>query len=1145
MAKRASNGVTAPRRRPLVALAVAAALSPSAVFAGSLLSNGTVALGVNDQGNLIYHGVGLRYIPTGGEALAPGCYCEGWGVADLYTRKYAKAGEAFGDANLVLESFTQTTDGAISVVQAAGVMRVTHAVAPSLSNNLYQMTVTVENLTDNPIHLRYRRTMDWDVPPTTFSEMVTIAVNGARDVIYTNDNGFGDGNPLVNVGKIRFEGEAVDNGPADHGALFDFDFGDLASHKSKEFVIYYGAAKNEFEALNALSMVGAEVYSLGKPNPSHSQVQPDGTPNTYIFGFGGVGGRPIVPVLPDLTLGGLRIIDNGAGQPIGLTARVGNAGHPDSGTVEGVVVNFYAGDPTSSGTLLGSRTLSSLAPGSFTEVALPAVSPTPTQQIYAWVDPLDEVRECRESNNRHDTPVASSTAQGDISVGTDQPAYGPDSAVQLTGSVTNTGAFAYELRAQLFIEDAAGNGIHAFPEQALGSVASNTSVALTADWNSGRYLTGSYRLRGVLRDVDGVQIDEAVAPFEIRADLAGGPAAAIQVLVDKPTYHPFDIVNLDTALRNTTLNQLLSNTTFQLTITAPDSSVVFAEIRAIDSLTSSQLLKVLSQLTLNGAALGAYQVTASLLAADGNVIASDTTSFSVANDLSRAITGAVQADKPQLYRGETQICRYTVNNDGTVTLVDLPVYRSLLDMSEGTLVRRESDTITLEPGQTSLTVRSESTADLTPGVHACALHATIDGQEVALGFDQFTVEQPPIIIQSSLDVGSHGRLLILLDADESGVTPEPHGPSGAASLAAQRDHLETLLTTAGWSYTIVTSADDFALELRSGGYAGYLLFNEQVKLPNTVQKELREAVFRGEGLVVAGDHDQRNALLDDALGINFRGTQQVGSVSGEAVGTLPLTVTGSGAVIESAGAEVLARYDSGGPAITRHAFGTGAALYVGFDWLAEATSNPISALDMLLDYSVSEVHPAELPVVAGGVTPVTIQLENEGIATSVEVTLELPTGVTVVDAPEAVSTAGTLTWILDLAEGEQRLLESWLRLPEGEITLTAHLRTGSEGTWVTYGEPIELHWWVAATAGIDDALTIAAASASDKAVQQAIQWLDKAEGRVAKGDLEGAIFALVEASDTLDPLLHSELRAAIAAALRSLELNWWALTSST
>lgn len=279
-----------------------------AIDPATTITNGLVTLGVNPEGNLVVGDIGLTYVPTGGEALAPGCACEGWGLGDAETGAFGKAGQSFGDRNISVESFTTTADSAVSVVlinDGGDVYRVTHDYHPSSSPNLFQVDVTVENISAAPVTIRYRRAMDWDVPPTEFDELVTLITNGATNVIFSSDDGFADGNPFAGPSQILFSGEATDSGPDDHGALFDFDFGSLAAGATDTFTIFYGASANQDEALAALIGVGAEIYSLGKPNPADSAVGTDGSPNTFIFGFAGVGGTIIggdepIPV-PSLT----------------------------------------------------------------------------------------------------------------------------------------------------------------------------------------------------------------------------------------------------------------------------------------------------------------------------------------------------------------------------------------------------------------------------------------------------------------------------------------------------------------------------------------------------------------------------------------------------------------------------------------------------------------------------------------------------------------------------------------------------------------------------------------------------------------------------------------------------------------------------
>lgn len=293
----------------VAALGLAASASAAAI-----ITNGTVTLGVDDLGQLNVPGgapspvsgttsVGLRFNATGNEATSHGCLCEGWGVGIGGTATGGFANNAIGTAGLALISFASDATTATSVVSVAGgALEVTHAFAPAAETpNLYRVTVTIKNTSGSDIaNLLYRRTFDWDVEPTTFSEFVTIGgTAGATAVLAAVDNGFCSSDVFSACSPlIGGSGDFTDIGPADIGSNFDFDFGMLKDGESFTFEIFYGAALTEVGALSALAAVGAEVFSLGQCASDPRGVGEAGC-NTFAFGFKGVGGRPIDdPVIP-------------------------------------------------------------------------------------------------------------------------------------------------------------------------------------------------------------------------------------------------------------------------------------------------------------------------------------------------------------------------------------------------------------------------------------------------------------------------------------------------------------------------------------------------------------------------------------------------------------------------------------------------------------------------------------------------------------------------------------------------------------------------------------------------------------------------------------------------------------------------------
>lgn len=186
--------------------------------AQAIINNGTVQLGVNQDASLNVGGgprssggtfggtttVGLRYIPTNAEATAPGCTCEGWGLGDDISRIWGGANTAVGGrTNIVVELFSADASTAQSVVRVGGIFRITHVYRPSPSPNLYQVDISIENISTSNRQPVYRRAMDWDIEPTPFNEYTTIITRGPGAAVptslrFASNNGFANSNVFSN-----------------------------------------------------------------------------------------------------------------------------------------------------------------------------------------------------------------------------------------------------------------------------------------------------------------------------------------------------------------------------------------------------------------------------------------------------------------------------------------------------------------------------------------------------------------------------------------------------------------------------------------------------------------------------------------------------------------------------------------------------------------------------------------------------------------------------------------------------------------------------------------------------------------------------------------------------------------------------------
>lgn len=270
---------------------------------------------------------------------------------------------------------------------------------------------------------------------------------------------------------------------------------------------------------------------------------------------------------------------------------------------------------------------------------------------------------------------------------------------------------------------------------------------------------------------------------------------------------------------------------------------------------------------------------------------------------------------------------------------------------------------------------------------------------------------------------------------------DPFGPLAGPSVTAQNAYLEAVLQGNGWDYTLVHSAEDFEREHRLGDYSSYLLLAERPQLRWQVQKELREAVFAGKGLIVAGSFDKRNLWLEPALGVTVVGRHPWATHLNVREGVLgtqwssPLAVTDTVQAVVLQGADVVADYELYGDnqtnlwqwldqgvlkisdlfrfkrnAISHYQYGQGQSIYFGFDWLLQASDEGRGGqYEQWLMNALQQVQPAQPMIAPYAVVPVDILWRNERGATTAHSTLTLPAGATLAE-PRVFEQVQTNQW---------------------------------------------------------------------------------------------------------------------------------------
>ena len=261
--------------------------------APAVLSTGTASMGVFDDGHLGALGVGLN--SYSGDAITPGCLCEGWGAAASGVGNYTYGNGGTSGINSALLT-TTTASGAglsaVSVVTMANGLEVTHTYSYAAGGTLFKVVVNMKNTTAGVLtDTRYSRTLDWDVPSGHFTDDFLTIYGGTPtgpggNVLHTSSNPFAVPNPMVfrPTGSGYVADTNVVDAPGDLGAYFVLGFGDLAAGASRSFETYIGAGRDKAQLLAAFATVGIEAYSYSFDNDA---------PATYGWGFANSGLPPV------------------------------------------------------------------------------------------------------------------------------------------------------------------------------------------------------------------------------------------------------------------------------------------------------------------------------------------------------------------------------------------------------------------------------------------------------------------------------------------------------------------------------------------------------------------------------------------------------------------------------------------------------------------------------------------------------------------------------------------------------------------------------------------------------------------------------------------------------------------------------------
>ncbi len=473
-----------------------------------------------------------------------------------------------------------------------------------------------------------------------------------------------------------------------------------------------------------------------------------------------------------------------------------------------------------------------------------------------------------------DIPAVKASAYLGIGVSTDRATYPARTPVAITARVSNSGAGAASGHVVLSIATPAGGTVADLGRVPFSALAAGGTIDLPATWNTADTQTGSYRVVARLADAAGLPVEEAVADFRIVAAADGGTGLTARVQTDRRSYEPTDTVRIANRLQNLAANQAWNDLKTTTTVTGPDGAERWSAQAAVSTLPAQGLHDFGHVLPPSGLPAGDYTVRLVARSAEGETVASATTTFTVRStaDTGAGVRGTLQAQPAVAAIGEPVQLSLALDNAGNADVRNATVRVRILDAGSdrvvATFTRPGVDLVRGTP----LTLSWPWTAEGTPGtiLPAAASIEVAASQEATLSTTTIQLRQaaPAATVTAAIGDGSDARLLVLVACSAADDGQPPSAACDEAKAQALRDDL----AARGLTAKVVTTRAEFETEMRCGRYNVYWISGGAQKLGDVAVRELREAARRGAGLLVDGATADRDAVLLEAIGVQSQGT---------------------------------------------------------------------------------------------------------------------------------------------------------------------------------------------------------------------------------------------------------------------------------
>jgi choice-of-anchor A domain-containing protein len=572
-------------------------------------------------------------------------------------------------------------------------------------------------------------------------------------------------------------------------------------------------------------------------------------------------------------------------------------------------------------------------------------------------------------------------------------------------------------------------------------IEAGAAVQWPQQWNTSGVALGDYIVT-LLGSIGGQSVVLDQKPLRVASTRLSGTLSA----------SPVDALPADTI----TLSAQVSNTgnlagvaiPFRLEIARADSGAQVREWNYVSDLGAGQSLTRVETPTAASLGIGDYRVRWSAQVGGQSQTLAETL-FSVRGI---QISGSIDATPSVMEINAPVQLAAQVRNLGNLEATDLPVRIEVRRRDTQALMDSWNETATIAAGGTHLLSRQWQTS--TASDYQAVAMAQIAGAWSNLATADFTVTAPAVDVDLQIGLQRDARLLVLVSCapgqDSGAQSPEKSAIDGGSDTGRSQEptscelgrkaFLDQYLSQLAIDHKVVTTDEEFMTELRCGHYNTYWLSGGSEKLAVADAKELRETIYRGDGLLLDGSHDQRTSFIDEMAGYLFRGHLPQPDLSVRGAGTLlPLADVssyGTALHIEPSTGQVEASFiATSTAAVISNVFGQGHALIYAFDLvkvLQRDSTLPASArlFDNGLVFAAPTVSVADFAT--GAYVPVTTTVENRAQAVDLRLRSSVSAPATVAGAAP-VPTGNdpqSASWDFNLAASQRRSFDLDVRMPD-------------------------------------------------------------------------------------------------------------------